>query len=660
MATTVACDNFDSSHATLLKDGSFAFDCPVRKNLKKVSLASMELPLAQATIESAWGTVHVHEGFDVVYGKASVEVTLRKQQGPAETLHATLPLRLNPITKLSVGSKSSITVDTKVPHGLVGPNGRPLRFEAGECRLVGGRGGDVLLDPSNMEYVSPTRFRVVVQEHAKGEEAGYLLTPPLASPAEICRFLSESQDSLSFEYHASEDAVHVRVRGPAKGTYTISLTPLACALHLPVEVETRDGSWTCRGPTALWGKVELRPGWYAPSRGTTATLPPRRWTTQLEVDYQPRLVRPVADAEAGAAICFEDTHGAQHIVPLMAGHYGTATSLLDHLQAAMASAGVRVRVTVDITTACIRFAAVDPSEVFSLLFHHPRSFPADILGFEPELYTGASAYEGTHAMRLCALSRTVGGVPTQMPSLTMRARETSSAHLSLHATPPLLVTGVVCRAPTEIGDMCVRTMSQGRSFAAGWTEGTVLHLMAKCGSGTAIVLPKASPKDDNAPITFTLHAPYAARELNAGDEVHLRVETRPWQWHVGVLPSTIPRSLVGATDALSVTSLGTTPWVSPRAFDLDPPSYLLMTLSHASGSGTVVHTSDRGTKQVFSKIPLNVHHREFSAPIRDEAPAQGNVNNFTVAFFNPDGTPYHHHGRRFSFSLLSVCDASRH
>ena len=443
MATTIACDNFDSSHATLLEDGSFAFDCPVRKNLKKVSLTSMELPLAQATIEGAWGTVHVHEGFDVVHGKASVEVQLRKNEGGVETLSATLPLRLNPIVKVSVGSKSSLTVETRVPHGLVGANGHSVRFEAGVCRLVGGRGGDVLLDPSNMEYVSPTRFRVTVKGDSKGEEAGYLLTPPLSSPAEMCRLLSETQEALSFEYAPSEDAVHVRVRGAAKGAYTLSSTPLACALHLPSGVESRDGTWTCKGPTSLWGKVELRPGWYAPSRGSMSTLPPRRWTTQLEVDYQPRFVRPTAEGVAGASICFEDASGGEHIVPLMAGHYGTITSLLDQIQDAMSTAGVHVRVTIDLSTACIRFSSVDPSEVFSLLFHHPHSFPPDILGFEPELYTGASSYVGSHPMRLCALSRTVGGVPTQMPSLTMRARETSSS-TSPAATPPL-VNGVVCR-----------------------------------------------------------------------------------------------------------------------------------------------------------------------------------------------------------------------
>jgi hypothetical protein len=77
---------------------------------------------------------------------------------------------------------------------------------------------------------------------------------------------------------------------------------------------------------------------------------------------------------------------------------------------------------------------------------------------------------------------------------------------------------------------------------------------------------------------------------------------------------------------------------------------VLLTLSESAGA-TLEHADGGETRPVFCKLSLYPLFREERMLPRDTALLRARVGRFTLAFWNPDWTPYQFHGAEFSFSL---------
>lgn len=672
---------YHSSDATVETDGVFVFDGPALHDVQRVVLGSMELPLAQATVEDQ-NTLYYHEGYDAVPGADVVEMEAMLEDGTTETLEVAVALRSNRVRSVRMEKKEAgarLIVECTAPHRIVDPHHRCL---VASPRLLGVAGGDVPLE--GLTFVSPLVFKA---KTSRGTVVGgtHVYVPPAASATELCDRLTRASMSLplhvDFRHDVDADAVSVtaRVANESRWASVRSIrildTPLGRALHLGCNIVVSGPlpiAWPPGGATCVWGSIPLRSGNYAPARVSTAALPPRRFVTQLEDDANALFVPP----KDSSKLFFSGGTGGVCACAPPPGRYASASAYLDALGHAMTQARAEAQpdadevfeVTYDaahgnVVFQCTRRVSFAPAipVVFALHFQHPESLDADRLGFEAQMYTGHSVYRSARAARFPEL--TPG---RHAPLHLLRASETPMQHLCLQASPPpalcATATAMVADANGRAEAILVaRTELQDAPFAHGFGEGTAVRLSALDASlppvwCTSLVEPAAA--DDDACV-LRVGAPAEWRAvLKAGARVAVRAEPRPWALRVGAGPRSLPARLLGFPPG-TVHAVGGAPVVSPHAFDLEPPPYLLLTLSHAGGGGSVVHTFGGFQTRVFAKLVLNVQHREFGSLLRDEAPTSSHVQRFRVGLRNPDGSPYQLHGRAWSFSLVYVLNATQ-
>ena len=676
---------YHSSDAVAEGD-EYVFDGPQLHGVQRVVLGSMELPLAQATIE-ARDALCYHEGYDAVAGADVVNVEVFLDDGSEETLEIAIARRCNRVrsvqTEMAMGSMW-VVVECVDPHRLVDEHqhslvvalpGSPLP------RLLGGLHGDLPLE--HLQFVSSTCFkaRCAPDGAACGQRATHVHVPPAASAAVVCDRLTRASMALplrvSFRHDAGTDGVHATAQVGDASWWTsvrsvrLQSTPLAHTLQLPCNLTMSAPlpiAWPAGGPTCLWGRIRLRPGNYAPARISTATLPPRRFVVQLEEDANALFVPPSSEENAGAVpkIVFVGGDGVVCACAPPPGRYVNARAYLTALGAAMTTArtdaGEVYEVACDghgvVSFRCMHRTSATPV-VFALHFHHPRSLDADRFGFEAQSYVGHSVYTGTRAARFPEL-------PAQRAPLhLLRASETPLQHLCLQATPPPALCATVEATVAAHGRtdavLVARTELQGAPFAHGWGEGTTVRLGALDDAmppvWCTVLIEPAAPGDDGCLLRVCAPAEWRGGVVLAGARFVVRAEPRPWGLQVGVSPHSLPAPLLGFPRG-AVHALGGAPMISPYAFDLEPPPYLLLTLSHAGGGGSVVHTFGGFETRVFAKLVLSVQHREFGSQLKDEAPTSSRVQRFRVGLRNPDGSPYQLHGRTWSFSLVYVLDAT--
>ena len=257
----------------------------------------------------------------------------------------------------------------------------------------------------------------------------------------------------------------------------------------------------------------------------------------------------------------------------------------------------------------------------------------------------------------------------------------------LHAVAPPPMVGVVLGG--DATTLRVRTHVSRTPFAHGFQEGDVVRIARPDADGAVVhatpdpasdeegkertvpPTPATLPREcscvvlatDADPTVLTLAVPRLAGLADAGTCVNVLGDVAAWNVRFGGERSLPPATLGfprGATQwgvDGSVRDAGDRrlpPFEAPHVHTLDHPDYVLLTFSE-SASTAFAHVHQGEHRSIWCKLSLYPLFREERMLPRDTALQNGALEEFTIAFWNPDlRTPYEFHGAEFSLSLNFV------
>lgn len=669
---------------------SFTFRMPstkMREDAQKVVLASCEFPMTQWTIEEdpvAWNRMWFNEG--VVVDEEHAFLTLQWKLGDmrreAEPVEVRVPLCKTAV-KLVSSAATELTFESTTPHGLEGFRGT--------LRLVGAPRGDAV----RKTWKVLTSHRFTVPCGADGaDRATALLLPPHASPHALCEVLQRATAAalpdpapfrLSFRYDASHDRVLVTGSATQKGTIARFLpTPLLrlCGVSMaPVRFhgERVDVVWPCE-ETSFWDHTTIPPGFYGPCHRPMCVGQPSRIQTELEASMN-RFYFPLQKEEDEHLLLFTDPSGRILSCQIYNGRY-TPHVLCRHLEAGMTLAAaehdphvffsVYLKDDDRFVFTCERrvaSGAVTPA-AFGILFHHPMCVDAARFGFAPQPLTGAHTYvapartraacvRGRYPRNMVRVGETVGQKrfdvhATAMPAMVAVATGDGSPRFQTYVNRMPFAHGLQVDDPVRLTPHEAVTLRRdGRDLDA---RETVAKLPDECTCFVARVVDA---------LTVELALPSLSGLADAGTCVQLSSDVQPFNLNFCKAKS-IPAAALGFDSKVVQWGVDGSvsdgdgcmapPFLAPHTHCLDHPDYVLMTFSESSNA-SFEHISDGESKQIFCKLSLYPLFREERMLPRDTTLMRNNLNEFTIAFWNPDmRTPYNFHGAQFSFSLSFVSE----
>jgi hypothetical protein len=143
--------------------------------------------------------------------------------------------------------------------------------------------------------------------------------------------------------------------------------------------------------------------------------------------------------------------------------------------------------------------------------------------------------------------------------------------------------------------------------------------------------------------------------------INISCGTEPSNFCFGMLPRSIPPRYLGfGKGALQYGIDGSTQsgdlkigsFIAKAVHSLDHPDYILIYLEEGKKNLSLQHAVGNNTTSPFAKLVLYPMVREERMLPRDTTLLGSEMmNRFTLQFKNPDGSPYHFHNARFSFSL---------
>lgn len=621
---------------------------------------------------------------------------------PDHPVEVVLPLRLNRLVAC-VWHGGRLRVECSQPHGLWNADGTFLNAAACEdgVLLICGRNADTHVDPASLIYVSPTKFEVRCHHDGANDGARYLHLPTIASPARLCAQLTDAARGalpslrLAFCYDPMTDRVELTATTGAPGT-RVRLLPCQLAHVLGIStavvlLENGETVWPCES-THLWDYAQIHPGFYAPCHRPMCTGSPLRFGSEIETAVN-RFYFPMQSAADSSVpphtLFFTDPYGTVRSCAILPGRYTPAT-LCAYLEDSMTAAarrdtcgkGVAFSVSQDdmhrFVFACEDDGAPAP---FALHWHHPHGVDPDRFGFAAQPLAGDATYVAPRATRIPRADLTTSRVVSNLVRVSEVAAQ---KRFRIHTvTPPTMVVEVCAPGDASTPNaITLRAYVGERPYAHGFQSGDVLRLGAVPpegvtvrpaadsapralrastaefpASGCAVVVLPAHTSDP--PDVLRVHPPQRAGVDEVGTALTLTARAEPWNVCF-CKPHSLPAHLVGFPRAAVQWgvdgSVGDAhgrllpPFEAPYSHCLDHPDYVLLTFSEASGAN-FEHAHGGQIRSIFCKLSLYPLFREERMLPRDTDLMRGNMSRFTVAFWNPDWTPYRFHGAEFSFSL---------
>lgn len=711
---------FHTRDAVERNDSSFTFEMPnhrLRTPAAKVALASCEFPMVQWTLEPSFNRFYFNEGVRISDpSMQKLLVAVKNVDRPGELCVAVhLPLRLNPVETSTTTSGGRARFTFVHPHGLLSG------YRGGDVappRMIGGRGGDVVLSP-DVDWRVIDAKTIELPSALQARQATMLHTPTLPTMDAACRVLNNAlrdkeleedggvrigvtydpaSDRVTFAVDALRDEIFVRIYP----------TPLAEALGVSTTLVRAAPGATARVPslpsTGFWDYVELPAGFYGPCHRPMCTGAPLRFHSEFECAVN-RLYFPIEDDKRKQhMLVFNDPDGRPLTAVIPSGRY-TPPTFCAHLEEAMTRAARVERPDVDFSVSHEddRFAISCESTrdgrvtsvAFGLMFHHPLCLDARRLGFSTQPLSGSSTYVAPHATHFARVER--AGESPRFASNVVRVSDVpGQKRFSLHASATPLMVAVAESRTSDV--VSVRTRVNGVPFAHGFQVGDVVSVAS---IGREEEEEEATEDDDGAddadgadrgggrtrrrrsvariPLEcscvvvetaqfavdrLSLRAPSGLSGIGLeGTSFYVRAHAEPWNVCFGKANG-VPAHALGFRDGVvqwgvdgSVTNdrgQRMPPFEAPCVHSLDHPDYVLLTLSESSGQ-SLTHSFDGENKNVFCKLSLYPLFREERMLPRDTSLLHNKLGRFTLAFWNPDlRTPYHFHGVNFSFSLNFV------
>ena len=678
-------------------------------------------------------TEHMRHIRVIAFAKARVGAS---QEHASDTV---LPMHLNPIESVVYdGDTRRATITMRHAHALT-RGVLDVCDTWGETVLVGTRGGGLSVSKALAEdrvgVTGEHSFELRVPDDADAPPSssgaeGYMHTPSPPSPSALCAMIDASMrasslgTSVRLQYDARRNvarlhlprmpqgasSVTLRVAGGDSLLQRLGLSTEAIATFAPTSlgpetlgpgVAAHDATsrellrtvsnFGGASPTAVsssgppyvvpsnplpWPDVQLRTGWYHPTRRVVPSAQARRIGAEFDTQVNRFTVRRREDGSA-PAIVFVDPLGVPRAAEIMPGRYmpeRLAAQMADGMTAAGPARFRVVYIEHRFVFACTGGVPEGLTRTFSLLFNHPTSIDAARLGFEDITYDGASQYESatvalapqmqwppgsderlpsniyqlsetSHAgrMRLVPLAPppAIGEVLAHEDGvLTLRMYSSSGAPISHGTQPGCLVTvgapedavelhdktlksaGISCRGVVEPSDATPDVIRVTIGCARAWT--------GEVGKAVTIVVPV-----EPCNLCFAASARHSLG-------MRLGFERRVYEW--------------GRDGAVRMpTGARLPPFVATQLPSLEHPDYVLVYLNEGMKSSQMHHFSDSIVTCPWAKVVLyEATYREDRQLTRDIVFSSGeSMTRFTLRITNPDGTEYVV-GAPFSFTMNFV------
>lgn len=697
--------SFRSSDATHVSpEGEFTFNLNAAAGHKKplkVSLASMEFPMSQYSIEEGWNRIYFMERILITPNVRTLRLgaQLPAVGGEVTEVETVLPLHSNEIESLSFSLLTyKLTVKTKHPHGLfVGSRSLVPQWQSwGErCRVLAapfgtldvsladeegrlepggdddefhvrwgdatppitapGRGVLVCPSPPSLSHLASV-VNAGLRHSALGRSAK-LAYDPVDNVMEFAATVSLDEN---LRLLVGGDALCTRLGfGAGRNEKVISAATLdpssAFARYMDSDAQRQLLQLTqsidagaerdepvLRGGTVPWPYITLRPGWYTPSKRSYASSPPQRLGAEFELQFNRFVFKPREDG--GPTITVIDDQGVLRSIELMVGRFSPDTMAVMLTQALSAAGGI----TCSFERTRFVFRHTEP---FALVFNHPLSLDPIRLGFDQMTYDGQREYAGEEIYPPLMGWDNEVYTPSNMYGLI---EEPARPQLTLVGLPPAPFIATMSGYAAGVATMT--TFVGGKPAGHALRPGDVVRLCAPSapveigGAPVAAFDPQGSfavVKEVTQLNQFTCFVPAGATwavAASVGNACTLRIPVEPSSWNFSLsMPSTITGRRLGWPNEVvqHLASGGQYRFTSPGVHDIDHPDYVLLYIKSSNRSTTNIHLSDGGATCPFAKIVLYPGFREERSLTRDMIlPSGEDLSNFTVWFRNPDGTAY--------------------
>jgi hypothetical protein len=213
---TIAFDSANRDTQTYPESNDFFLPIPiqgVKKNVLQISLGSLELPLAQYTVEAEWRKLYLDEGFPIdidpanpqVNSEARATITIVSATPGGTRIELKLLARLNPITCVQAAGPNRFGFTTGLfRHALEGLSSWP---GPDPIRIIGTTATadvDQILTPQRVEVVNEGFFYATFTTTAPTPGGltcsppnltdplvvGYVYCPPIATPLALAQYLN--------------------------------------------------------------------------------------------------------------------------------------------------------------------------------------------------------------------------------------------------------------------------------------------------------------------------------------------------------------------------------------------------------------------------------------------------------------------------------------
>ena len=680
-----------------------------RALVDRVFLASIELPLSQLSIETAWNRVYLCERLRLAPGRRTVTVTEHAARRAPVVVDCVLPLHLNAITSV-IHRNGRTLISTEHPHGLSDAMFDWARDQEDSVMAICTSEGAVNLSAAwragDFRADDDSTFSLSGNVLALHDEGAYVWFASPATPSALASMLTAKLEetelgrrvSISFDptacafavrtaaYPEGADALRLRVEGDELAVLTglsrvskefvrrprsVASTP-----SRPFVLDDTAGEGdvapliVSASAAAMFGYAALRPGSYVPCQRIYSASPPLKLALEWELQFA-RFVFPRREVDYG--LVYTDPLGINRILVLHPGSY-TVESLVNVLRTGMneRAEGHTFDVAFEQRRFRIACRTTDGSMglAFALHFTHPQSIDAARLGFEDAVLEGADNYESSTAVHVPATpfgplenSYAIGEVPGQR-------------NLSLR---PVSTPSVVCIVEEYVGGvMTLRCVSaaDGSPVAHAYRAATVAFLSTPGGG----VNGEGGRRYEG--IAKNIHALCVIEEgAESGRATTLKVRVRgAWaadaadkvvQLSRHVVPSSfcfsagLPQSVGGERlgfdartiqwgidGSVATRTLKLPPFVGSRAFNLDHVDFILLRIREGKNSTNITYETNGRSYSVFGKVVINpIFRNERHLPVESGVTGMGRYETLTIELLNPDMTHYRSNGATWSLSL---------
>ena len=667
-----------------------------RLNCTQVSLASLEMPLTQYTVEKEWQVLDADEGLNlnVLYeedlDRLRFSVVEEDAKGNVTTHEIQLPARFNFITDVNE-TKDYFEFTTLFPHSL------ELRefFNYGErMRIISSRYSPTMLDNYPIQIMSPTVFRALNPPPAGailltlGPYRGILLSPTIPSPEYLASFVTyalnlEVPDRWRVTYDRKSGRfrlqyVGLRMFAPKTAYIEIpgrnslpSLMGFGCTNFQLTHQSTTSGLMLWGESIesyGLVGKITIEDGNY------TATSLMSQLKLQLNRFYfdTGATMNFGSDPQypnSSTVFAWSDKEGETHTCTIPMGAYSVHT-LIDYLQSQMVGTVPDLTITYDSTTGKIVFDAPSPfgleftacTAAMALEFPACTGDMAARLGFWNISYRGFSHYESPIPF-FCPTVVACG--TTYHPErffayLYDSINYDSISKFYVQITKPRSVAATDLVVDEEAKLVTITTGDSTGSVAHGFQPLDVVDVDTPFGRYSFLVSEVLSYNQFVLQLhgvpTNRVYDPITYPDFVYTFSMSGNIYTNLYFHQNNQYP--LARLLGFDQEDYLWDPTHTQWWYSPSSYSMDWPPYLLFEMIEPDGVTRNFHSweveEDRydNRPRILGKIILYPQLRlerilQYHMTFADTK----TVNRVKIRILNPDHTLYRLHGKDFSFSL---------